>query len=274
MNMNDRNDAKTIPHNRHIQILDVLSKQGRADVTELSNILRVSPVTIRRDLDFLDNQGFLIRTHGGATVDKAVNNLLPERVFAEKDIANSEEKHAICKKAMSLIHPDDTLFVNSGSTALWFIKTLHGIRAKIFTNNARAIGCRYDPSIELMLLGGEYREQSQSFVGFITLQGLEGINSTHTILGTNGISVEKGLTTTVLSECAVNQAMIKNTKGKVIVLADHSKVGYVSNFVSAPLDSVDVLVTDSGCKPEILEQFKDYGIEVLVADTFQNEKKQ
>lgn len=256
---------KAISRNRHLMILDILAKKKKVNVNELSKEFEISPVTVRRDLDFLDSRGLLVRTHGGATVKAVVEASIPEKDFVEKGVSNTEEKLRICKKALEIIGEDEILFVNSGSTTLFFIESIKGIRARVFTNNARAVSCKHDSSVELVILGGEYRKQSQSFVGFITLQSLQDINSTHTILGTNGISLAKGLTTTVLQECAVNQAMIQNTKGKVIILADYSKIEKVSNFVIAPLEKVDILITDSRCPQDIIEKYQAHGIEVLIA---------
>lgn len=257
--------AKAISYNRHLKILDHLAHKGKVRVDELSEYLDVSPVTIRRDLDILDKKGLLSRTHGGAASIKAPIGIVPEKNFLEKGIINTEEKRRIAEKAVSLVADDEILYVNSGSTVLFFIEAIKGIRARIFTNNAQAISCKRDPQVELVILGGEYREQSQSFVGIMTLQVLQDINSTHTILGTNGISLDKGLTTSVIQECSINQNMIANTNGKVIVLADYSKIGRVSNFVSAPLEKIDILVTDSKCPPEMADQFRARGIEVIIA---------
>ncbi len=124
---------------------------------------------------------------------------------------------------------------------------------------------KLDPSIDLMMLGGEYRAQSRSLVGEFALNTLKDIWSNHTFLGTNGVSIERGLTTSVYQECSVNQAMVRNTHGKVIVLADYSKMDKVSNFVSSPLSSVDIIVTDDKCPPEFARRLRDEGIEVIIA---------
>ena len=257
--------TKAISYNRHLQILDLIAHKGRVRVDELSDHLEVSPVTIRRDLDLLDQKGLLSRTHGGAMAVKTPIGTVPEKNFLEKGIINTDEKRRIAEKAISLIDDDEILYINSGSTVLFFIEAIKDRHARIFTNNAQAIACKRDPRVELVILGGEYRELSQSFVGIITLQVLQDINSTHTILGTNGISLDKGLTTSVIQECSINQAMIQNTNGKVIVLADYSKLGRVSNFVSAPLESIDILVTDSKCPPEVADQYRARGLEVIIA---------
>ena len=250
---------------RRDKILEIIVEKGEASVEELSAKLQVSEVTIRRDLDRLQTSGLLVRHHGGALALAPNPEMLPEKVLDEKDITNIEEKRRIASAAVSLLAEDDIVFMNSGSTILFFMRAIQNKRLRIITNNAAAINQPLDPSIDLMLLGGEYRQQSKSMVGEFALNTLKDIWSTHTFLGTNGVSIERGLTTSVHQECSVNQAMVKNTHGKVIVLADYSKMDKVSNFISLPLTSVDVIVTDNKCPAEFLHRLKDMGIEVIIA---------
>ncbi len=255
----------TIASNRHVKILDILSKEGKVRVDTLSDLFDVAPITIRRDLDYLDSQKLLIRTHGGATRIDAGPTIIPEENFSEKGISHTFEKQRIAQKAAELIEDDAILYVNSGSTVLYFIQALKDKHIRIITNNAGAIGIKKDPSIEMVMLGGEYREKSRSFIGIITIENIQKINSTHTVLGINGFSLERGLMTSVLQECTVNQAMIQNTNGNVIVLADHSKIGKVSNFATATLDKVDILVTDDQAPKEIIAELEKAGITVIIA---------
>jgi DeoR family fructose operon transcriptional repressor len=254
----------SIAHNRHLRILDLLKSRGAVNVDELSDDLGVSTVTIRRDLDILDQKGFLTRTHGGASALRTLSEGLPERRFHEKDILNVVEKRSIAERAVELIDENEIVFMNAGSTVLFFLRALRK-KTRIITNNAAAIECQRDRHVELMILGGEYREQSRSLVGEIPLNIIRDIFSNHTVLGTNGLDLEKGLTTSVYQECSINQAMIKNTHGKVIVLADSTKMGRVSNFVSSPLDHVDIVVTDSACPKEYRAGLEKLGIDVVIA---------
>lgn len=258
--------SNSITANRHLRLLDLLKRRGPSRVDELSELLGVSPVTIRRDLDLLSRQELLERTHGGARLKPTPINGMPERDFQEKGGRMAAEKQAIAAKAVELLHDNEIVFINSGSTTLSFIENLGNRNLKAFTNNAWAITANKSPGIELMVLGGEYREQSRSLVGIMTLEALENIHSNKTFLGTNGISLEKGLTTTVQQECSINQAMVRNTNGPVIVLADHTKIGRISNFVSTPLEDVDIIITDSGCPKEDVEQLLAQGINVIIAE--------
>lgn len=255
----------SIAYNRHTRILDLLSAKGAVHVQELSESLGVSPVTIRRDLDFLNDKGYLARTHGGATLAASLVEAPREERFVEKDVVNVVEKKRIAEKAAELIKDDEILFMNSGSTVLFFLAALRKKRLRVITNNAAALRCDHDPLVELVILGGLYREQSQSFVGEFALNAIHNIYSTTTILGTNGINIERGLTTSVSQECSINQSMIENTHGSVIVLADYSKMDKISNFVSSPLSTVNVVVTDSRCPEDYRKRLQDAGVRVVVA---------
>ncbi|MGD1821648.1 MAG: DeoR/GlpR family DNA-binding transcription regulator [Pleomorphochaeta sp.] len=255
---------KPISSNRQLKILDILSEKQKIKVQDLSEILDVSPVTIRRDLDSLDSQKLLIRTHGGASVLQEWDTIQPERLFQEKVDLNKDKKLRIAKKAVEMLKDNDTIFVNSGTTTLSFISEINK-KVHVITNNARAITKQMNPEIELIVLGGEYREASQSLVGIFTIENLQKINSNYTFLGVNGLFAEKGLMTSVLQECSVNNAMINNTNDKVIVLADHSKIGRMSNFVTAPCSDIDILITDDLTPEEELVKFRNMGIEIIIA---------
>ncbi|MDY0289932.1 MAG: DeoR/GlpR family DNA-binding transcription regulator [Sphaerochaeta sp.] len=255
----------SIANNRHLQILDALYTAGNVTVNALEELLQVSKVTIRRDLDFLNDKGLLVRTHGGASLPPNQDIRLTDEDYAKKDIVHVQEKRRIAQKCASLLKAQDILFINSGSTTNLLLQSIAGKQIKVITNNAASLESPIDEKVEILFLGGEYLKHPRSFIGEFALTTLREMYSTHTILGTNGISLEKGLTTTVYQECSINQAMIQNTHGKVIVLADHTKMGVISNFISAPLESVDIVITDDKCPPAFKAGLEAAGIEVLIA---------
>ncbi len=255
----------SIANNRHLQILDALYTSGTVTVNDLENLLLVSKVTIRRDLDFLNDKGLLVRTHGGASLPKNQDIRLSDEDYAKKDIINVQEKRRIAQTCASLIKDQDILFTNSGTTTNFLLQSIQGKQVKVITNNAAALDSPRDDKVEILFLGGQYLKHPRSFIGEFALTTLREMYSSHTILGTNGISLEKGLTTTIHQECSINQTMIQNTLGKVIVLADYTKMGVVSNFISAPLESIDIVITDDKCPPEFKAGLIAAGIEVLIA---------
>jgi DeoR/GlpR family transcriptional regulator of sugar metabolism len=248
--------------NRQKWITDQLRLKGSVTVSELSISLGVSPITIRRDLDKLDEKGILSRTHGGAMVNR---NIQSEHPFSEKHAMQIKEKEAIGKVASELIKDGDTLFINSGSTVLEVLKNLKNKHVRVVTNNTVATAIPLDPKVELILVGGEYREVSHSLVGEFAKIVLSQIYSSITILGVNGVDVDHGLTTSVYHETSINKSMIERSRGPVIVVADSTKVGVVSNFVTAPATSATTLVVDDAITEEMKQRFTNIGLEVITA---------
>lgn len=257
-----------IADSRKKEILATIKEQGEVTVAELAQTFNLSQLTIRRDLDSLAEKALVIRIHGGAKAASLPGSLLgamSEIDFSNKSILNINEKQAIGKKAASFIDDNSTVFMNSGSTTLFFLQALQDKRVQIATNNAAATDVDYDSHITLYVLGGEYRKLSKSFIGSMTVQAIKSIHSNYTILGTNGIDANKGLTTGIYEDCSTNLAMAEHTLHKVIVLADHSKFGVISNFISVPIEKVDMVITDSQCDPQQIAALEEKGIEVVIA---------
>ncbi len=249
----------TISQRRQDRILAQLYEKGEVNVKELSFEFSVTPITIRRDLDTLSEKGLIDRIHGGALMTKKLRD---EALFIEKGHRNIDEKSHIGQIAASFVQEDDTVFINSGSTTLEVIKHLKG-KVRVITNNAAAIGAHKDSQVELFLVGGEYREASQSLIGDMAQETLSNVFSTWTILGVNGISTKFGITTNVQQETSVNRIMVERCHGSVIVVADSSKIGIVSNFSTASIDKVSILITDDKAEASKIAEFEKMGIKVI-----------
>ena len=120
--------------------------------------------------------------------------------------------------------------------------------------------------MELILIGGLLRSQSNSLVGSLATLSLQQVYGSKAFIGVDGLSVKYGLTTPILEEAEIAREMIRRTPGPVIVVADHSKLSVVSNFMTAPIDQVDMLVTDQGLNNELREELEKIGIKVIIAD--------
>jgi DeoR/GlpR family transcriptional regulator of sugar metabolism len=251
-----------ISKNRQKLIIDQLNNKGSVTVTELSSYLKVSPITIRRDLDKLDERGFLARTHGGAMIHQDIQN---EHPFNEKNTMQIREKAAIGRVAANLVKDGDTLFINSGSTVLEVLKNIKDKHVRVVTNNTVATAIPLDPKVEIILVGGEYRDSSHSLIGEFAQIVLSQIYASITILGVNGVDVDHGLTTSVFPETSINKTMIERSRGLVIVVADSTKMGVVSNFVTAPITSATTLVVDNAITKEMTQKFTNIGLEVITA---------
>ena len=252
-----------IPAERKLRIQQIIQAHGIVRVSNLSDILGVSTITIRRDLEQLEQEGVLERTHGGAITSQRLKMEFP---FTKKDSINREAKQIIGMAASKLVEDGDTLFINSGSTTLRIFSNLVGIKnLRVITSNMSAFLETQDSDLELILTGGIYREQSNSMVGNFATHNLQKVFASKCFIGVDGISRKHGLTTPISDEADVARTMIQGTRGQVIVVADPSKLGVVSNFVTASISQVNILVTSEGANMEYLTDLEEEGVEVIIA---------
>lgn len=253
-----------LPVERRNRILNLVRAEGVVRVNDLSETLDVSEITIRRDLEQLEVEGLLERTHGGAIFNQRIRL---EPLYSEKHRTHQVEKRQIGAAAAALVAAGDTLLVNSGSTTL---QLFHHLALKpdikVITSNMSAFLEVQGAALELLLVGGSYRAQSNSLVGPLALLSLQQVFAEKCFIGVDGVSLKHGMTTPNLQEAEVARTMIERTRGQVIILADHSKIGVVADFVSAPLEKVDILVTDAGIHPEYADELRVLGVEVIVAE--------
>ncbi len=231
-----------IPADRQRRIMELIRRDRAVEVHVLSGLFSVSELTVRRDLDQLASEGLVERTHGGATLRRS----LPiEPLYSEKSAEQREQKIIIARKAAELIENGDTVFINSGSTTFEVINALREKQITIVTNNIDATRVADEGALfTLVCIGGVYRSRSHSVSGSLSSPLIDQIYANKAIIGVDGISITSGLTTPVIEEAQTSRKMIERTVGSVIVVADGSKIGVVSNFVTVGIDSVDVLVTD------------------------------
>lgn len=256
---------KLIPAQRHKRILEHLKLHHVVQNTSLAEMLGVSEATVRRDLEELDAQGLLERTHGGALLNQ---RLAQEPEYTASAQAHPQEKRWIGAHAAGLVEDGDIVFVNSGTTTTQLVSHLHDVRdLTLVTNNVRAAREAREAGldIELVLLGGTFRYRSDSVAGSYALNVLGRIYAAKAFIGVDGISLRHGCTTPTAAEAEIARVMIDRTRGPVIVVADHSKWGVVSNFELAAIDQVRALVTDSGFDGAAREALEARGIKVHLA---------
>jgi DeoR/GlpR family transcriptional regulator of sugar metabolism len=251
-----------LPAERHRQIEELLRERRVVRVSSLSELMGVSEVTIRRDLEALERRGLLERTHGGAVL---THRMRAEPAYLEAASSNPDEKRWIGEAAAALVEPGDTLYLNGGTTTLQVFRHLRGASVKVITNHVGIALEAADHDVELLLLGGHYRAPSNSVVGPFATEALRRTHATKAFIGVEGISLGAGLTTPVAAEAEIAQVMIEQTRGRVIVVADRSKVGTVADFVIMPLDRVDALVVDAGIGTEYRDRLAQAGVEVVLA---------
>lgn len=247
---------------RHRYILNLLNEEGVVNVQDLSKKLKVSSVTIRKDLKVLEERNLLFRTHGSATL---TNPYINERPVNEKEKIHAEEKRKIAKRATSLLEPDDSIIIASGTSVIAFARQIdHNMKLTVLTASLNAsIALVNSQQIEVIQLGGSVRRSSSSVIGPFAENMLSEFTCNKLFMGVDGIDISFGLTTTSSMEASLNKAMLKVAQ-KVIILADSSKFGRRGFGRICSLEKVDTLVTDSGIDTRFKSQMEELGIKVIV----------
>ncbi len=253
------------PEERQQAIAATVMSQGRASVADLAQAYDVTTETVRRDLAVLDRAGLLRRVHGGAVPVRALH--LVEPSVDERESTRAGHKHAIASAAADFIPQSGaTVLFDAGTTTARVAALLPPDRELLIVTNSVPIAARLASltSVSLQLLGGQVRGLTQATVGERAVGMLESLRVDIAFIGTNGISVRHGLSTPDPGEAAVKRAMVA-CANFVVVVADSSKIGR-EEFVSfAPIDRVDVLVTDSEITPEDRAALTEHGVDVVVA---------
>jgi DeoR family fructose operon transcriptional repressor len=252
-----------IPSQRHDEILRILDECEKVEIADLYTRLQVTEITIRRDLIHLEEKGLLERIRGGAAKIKRLNI---ENIFDKKNHLMQEEKRAIGMAAPQFIENNDTVFINGGTTTTQVAMHLKNLALKIVTNNPILTGVDLGTETSLIILGGEFRAESHSIVGDQAGDMINQIYANKCIIGVDGISLKYGLTNSCFVESGVNKKMIEHTHGKVIVVADHTKIGKVGPFINGPIEVMDILITTKGFPEEYFEQLISKGIKIIVAN--------
>jgi len=253
-----------LPAKRHLELVELVRARGQMTVNELSSHFGVSGDTVRRDLDLLASQGLLKRTHGGAV---AMDNLVhQDSTFMQRMSTRVPEKRRIARAASQLISDGETLLINGGSTTRLFAAELSSRRnLTIVTNNftvpiTLAVECVRD----VYVLGGQYKGDAQVTIGPVGFVSAGSITVDSAVIGIGGITVQEGLTTTVLEEASVILGMI-NAARRTIVLADASKLGHSTFAQIAPLERIGILVTDEEPPSELAQALKEARVELIIA---------
>jgi len=251
-----------LPAERRRLILAELSNTGAVRVDELGRSFDVSEMTVRRDLDAMEAEGLLERTHGGAIALKPVTG---ERRYRDKDEENREAKEAIGRLAAEMVGENETVLVNSGSTTRYVIRYLAPRKdLRIITNNLAAVAdLPDDTEAEILLLGGRFRTASGCVVGDWAVKQLENLSPSRAILGADGISLKEGLSSPIPEEAALTRLMIERTRGPVTVVADAAKIGKICGFRIVSLSEISELVTDAEAEDHWVKDFAAIGVKIV-----------
>lgn len=246
---------------RFDNIRRILKLRGVVRVEDLCVELGVSAATVRRDLAELDSRGHIRRVHGGAV---CVEGRLEEPVFDDKAEIATKEKQTIADAALRFIEPGDSVFLDGGSTVLCLARLLSDMNSiTVVTNSLRVAGMFSGSGPRTILVGGELRRLSQTFVGALAGPIIDKLCVDKAFMGTIGVSLAEGMTTTDPREGYTKELIISRAT-KVLLLADSGKIGKVSFVKFGKLKDVDVLITDAKAGRKEVSGFKKNGIKVVL----------
>jgi DeoR family transcriptional regulator, fructose operon transcriptional repressor len=248
---------------RQQEILRIARARGRADVATLADELSVTAETIRRDLTTLERAGVVRRVHGGAI---PIERIGFEPAVATRDAVLIEEKERIAKAALAEVPEQGAVILDAGTTTARLAHALPADRELTVVVNspviATALGTR--KNVNVLLLGGRLRGKTLATVDDWALRPLADMYVDVAFMGTNGCSVERGLTTPDPAEAAVKRAMIAAAH-RCVLLADHTKMGNDCLARFGTLSDLDTLITDAGLDDDMVDDIETLGVRVVRA---------
>jgi DeoR/GlpR family transcriptional regulator of sugar metabolism len=234
-------------NSRQQAIIDLLREEGDVSVTVLSQRFAMTPKTIRRDLDYLEKQGCLTRTHGGALFTEQAKI---QFAFSEKQEQQFAEKSAIARAAATLVQPGMSVVLDTGTTTLEVARAIAGIpRIRVVTSSLAIAAALFGrDNIDLVLLGGNVRKNSPDLTGPLTVDNLEKISLQLAIVGADALD-RKGLSTSELFVASVTKAVMA-TAERTVLVADSSKFQRKAFVRFADWKRIDTVITDDRLSTE------------------------
>lgn len=231
---------------RRQKVLELVSERGFVALADLARALKISESTVRRDLDFLDQQGSLKRTHGGAMFR---DDAEPLPALEERSSRELDEKRAIAQAAAALIRDGDSILLDGGTTTLEVAQLLVDRPLQIVTNSL-PIATLFASSREtdLVLLGGSIYPRTGVALGPLTVRMMEEIHVHQAFMSVGGITA-KGLFNSNLLLVETERRMMR-CADEVVVIADHTKIGRQALAFLCELSAIDTLIVDRGITPE------------------------
>ena len=236
--------------------------RGEVGVADLARQLKVSEMTIRRDLAVLEHEDKLLRVYGGAV---SRERLVYEFSFKEKQLQNKKAKEAIGYKAAGLVRPEDVVFIDTGSTALAVGRALRPVRPRVIVTINLCVASEFigQNNTRVLVPGGELSPHSPDLYGEWTLQTLSQVNVDVAFLGCDAVSLEEGFYTADTKVAAVSKLMLSRSQKNYLV-TDSSKFGHKAMCLIAKLDQLDAVITDKSLPARYRNALRKAGIKVLI----------
>ncbi|HIZ75079.1 MAG TPA: DeoR/GlpR family DNA-binding transcription regulator [Candidatus Mediterraneibacter stercoravium] len=247
---------------RRDAIVQLVNEKGSVRFSQIKEAFpNVSEMTLRTDLKALDEEKKILRVHGGA---RSVQVIIGTDGFLNrKSVHNISEKQEIARKALTLLHPDTTIFLDSGSTTTAFARQIPDRSYLIYTTGlscATELANLSKPTV--MLPGGKLNRYSQSVFGYSAIRELERVNFDQAFLGVTGFHPSVGFSCGISDEALLKETAIRQS-GQVIALMDSSKIDVKCSFSFCRLSDIDVVVSDGKLPEEFLDECRKFGVQVL-----------
>lgn len=251
---------------RRSQIMHFLQDKQRLTVKELASKIGVSEATLRSDLNQMEEEGLLTRTHGGAILNEFATS---ETSFSARAKRNQKEKRLIAEKALDFVVEKQCILLDASSTTieLAYLLKQKNIRLTVITNGVKtALELNENPNITVILIGGMLTKGSSSLEGTLGIDILDQVNIDLMFTSANGFTPESGLTDFNLYEVQLKRELVKKSK-VVIALIDHSKIGTISSAVFAKTNQVNTIITDKEIEESITNELTSRNIELINASS-------
>lgn len=251
-------------HDRRATIVQMITSERMVKVSDLIKTFNVSIETIRRDLKYLEDAGYIKRVYGGAVI-KSMYGLEPD--YSSREIKNYSEKVAIGRKTVELVDDGDTIVIDIGTTTLEFARALKGKKKVTVITNAIQIAAALvvDDNIRVIMLGGNVRKGDLSTSGFLSENNISLFNVDKIFLGIGGLTIEEGITDYHIEESNLRRHILKKTH-MVIGLADFSKFGVIAMNKVCDIEKINFLITDDKTDKLMISKIRTLGIKVLIAE--------
>lgn len=244
-----------LKEDRYRLILDVISQKDVVKVSELAERLNVAEMTIRRDLNALEEQGLIERVHGGAKKKGTIPYV--ELSHVQKQTINVEEKKHIAQKCAELICDHDIVFIGPGTTNELIYDYVKAENVDVITNSITVFNrFKHDSRYDVILIGGRFRERTGTFIGYFANKLLSEIKVNKAFIGTNGIIDTR--VTTANEEEGNGQRIILDNAAEKYILADHSKFGVEAFCTFYDVKNVTAIITDTKISPQIEDYYKKW----------------
>lgn len=240
-------------------ILSALAVHGSISVTDLSRMVRSSEITVRRDLRALEESGRLARHRGGASV---VRSIMDEPTYREKTVVAAAQKLAMAALAAELITDGEVIMLCAGTTTNAVATRLSRRRLMVATNSLLVADTLSDAAdVDVLLIGGILRGNIRAAIGGEAERTVSRLRFQTVLLSGNGLTAANGLTTPNMHVASLDRAAVDSAQ-RVIVLADHTKVGTDSMVQTVPTERIDVLITDEDADADELARLTAAGVDV------------